>query len=268
MTDLPVHLRAVPEAAWIFMAVAAIFFLVSLAWAAWTSWRERHALALMSLAGGGIAALEEGWIDRLIQLWYPIDSPWVVFTALGIPQPLYVFLVYPGFIGLGAFVCYRGLLKHPDGRLLWPSFCIIVLMDVAFEVAATANGVFYYYGRQPFQLVVDGWPAWVAGINATGPVLGGWMLFKLEPWLRGARRPLLVLVPPLAYAGTYGATCWPTTTMLNSNVADLWLQAASLATIALSILIVAILKSTLTGIAMPQPSAATVRARMPGLPNR
>lgn len=200
MTPPPVDVEATLTASWIFMAVGALFFVFSLAWAVRESGRTSAALPLLALLGGVIASLEEPWINVSIQLWYPENSPLVVYTAMGHHQPLYLHLVYPGFVGLGAYVVHRGLLSNPDGRLLWRTFLGIAVLDLVFEGPATAAGIYAYYGAQPFQLFSDGWPAWVAFVNAAGPVLGGWLIFRLAPRLVGRQRLLLTLIPPAAYA--------------------------------------------------------------------
>jgi hypothetical protein len=246
VTGLPHHLGAHPEFSWLFMAVGAVFFVASTAWAANESRRLSTSIPILALIGGVVAALEEPWINTIIQLWYPRDSPLIVFTAMEHAQPLYVFLVYPGFVGLGAYVVYRSLDKHPDGRHLWRFFGGIVVMDLVFELPATAAGVFYYYGSQPIQWVSDGWPFWVAPVNAAGPIVAGWLMHRFVPILTGMQRALVVIaLPPLAYAGVYGAAGWPVYTLLKTDVPMAARWAAAAITIALCAGIVMLTKLSL-----------------------
>lgn len=244
--NTPVGVHADQTLSWAFVTVAAIFCLVSICWAVSELRRNRGLVALLALSGGLIASFEEPWINLLIKLWYPPDAPLIGFTALGHAQPLYVQLVYPGFVGLGAYVVYRGLLAHPDGSRLWPTFLGICALDLVFELPATASEVFVYYGPQPLQLFDDGWPLWVAPINAAGPVLAGWLLYRLVPVLRGGSQALLVLLPPLAYAGVYGAVGWPTYTVLNSDVPAAVRTIAALFTIGLCVAIAALVQIATT----------------------
>jgi len=246
MTSPPVHLQAADTASTVFLVVAALFFVASLAWAYREGRLHRSAVPWLALLGGGIASLEESWVDHLIQLWYPLDAPVIMFAGMGTPQPLYLHLIYPGFIGLGAYATYLGLKRYPDGRLLWPTFFGVMALDLAFEASATWAGVFYYYGQQPFQFFPNGWPLWVAPINAAGPLLGGWLILKLEPYLRGRRRPLIALLPPLAYSGIYGATGWPTATLMNSSVPMPWVWGGAIVTAALCVIIVQLIKLSLS----------------------
>lgn len=243
---MPYHLAAHPEFSWLFTAVGAVFFVASAGWAANESRRLSTWIPILALAGGVVAALEEPWINAMIQLWYPRDSPLVVFTAMEHAQPLYVFLVYPGFVGLGAYVVYRSLVAHPDGRHLWRFFAGIVIMDLVFEFPTTAAGVFHYYGSQPMQILADGWPFWVAPVNAAGPIVAGWLIFRLVPILTSGQRAVVVVaLPPLAYAGVYGAAGWPVYTLLKTDVPEPARWAAAVVTIAICTGIVALIKLSL-----------------------
>jgi hypothetical protein len=228
VTSLPVDAEANHALSLAFLVIAALFFAVSLGWA----FRERRlgggAVALLALLGGWVAAFEEAWINAQIKLWYPADTPFLLFTAVGHPQPLYVHLVYPGFVGLGSYVVYR-LLRTGATSRVWVAFWGICALDLAFELPATAGDIFLYYGPQPAQLFEGAWPFWPAFINAAGPVLGGYLLFRLEPVLSGRSRGLLVLAPPVAYAAVYGGAGWPLYTALNSDVPSVARWIASLA---------------------------------------
>ena len=243
--ELPVDIHAASAPSLVFLVVAALFFVASLWWA----YRERSRTgmwtAMLALAGGAIASLEEPWVNASIMLWYPRDAPAVLFTALDHPQPLYLHLIYPGFVGLGAYVVYRGLVSHPDGKLLIRTWWGIVLLDLAFEIPATSLNIFRYYGPQPLQFADGTLPLWVPFINATGPLVGGVLIYVLHSRLSGKRRALLILAPPLGYAGVYGAVGWPAYTALNSDVPQFAREVAAIITVALCVSIVVALRWSL-----------------------
>jgi hypothetical protein len=253
----PVGIDAAQGASWAFFAIAVLFFVGCAGWCLRRWRRAADPVPALALLGGLIASLEESWIDSLIKLWYPRDAPLVAFTAYGTPQPLYLHLVYPGFVGLGAYVIYRGLLRDPSGRLLWLAFLGICLLDLLFELPATAAHVFVYYGHQPFQLFHHGWPLWVAPINAAGPALAGWLLAALMPRLTGRWRLLLALMPPAAYAGVYAATGWPEFTLLNSHVPGVLRWVAALVVVALCITVVALITRFIPARGEPVSSGAS-----------
>ncbi|MGB8387597.1 hypothetical protein [Mycobacterium sp.] len=243
IVNLPYGAVAQQPWSWLFTIVGAMFFLASAAWVVRESRRHQTAVPVLALTGGLVAALEEPWINTLIQLWYPQDSPLVVFTVMDHAQPLYVYLVYPGFVGIGAYLVYRSLVHHPDGRHLWWFFVGIVLLDMAFELPTTAVGVFYYYGAQPMQPIANAWPLWVGPINAAGPVLAGALMYRVRRLAKGAPRAAsFVLFPPLAYAGVYGAAGWPVDMLLKSEVPSVVRWAGAAVTVALCVTIVALIR--------------------------
>lgn len=263
MVTLPVEIDAADTASHVFLAGGATFFAVSLVWAGREAGRLKTVVPLLAFLGGLIASLEEAWIDTHIQLWYPEDAPAVLFTAMDHHQPLYLHLYYAGFVGLGAYVTYRGLVRHPDGRMLWPAFAGICVMDLVFEGPSTYFDVYHYYGDQPFQLYDGGWPLWVAPINAAGPLLAGYLMYRLLPILQGWRIGLVALLPPISYAGVYGVTVWPTSTLLKSDVHEAWVWLGAVVTMALATLVVVLVKATLQGPKnqpLAKESRATVRA--------
>jgi hypothetical protein len=84
MTAPPLDMHADQLASGVFLTGGALFFLVSLVWAVRRSLRGQSWVPVLALAGGVLASLEEPWIDRLIQLWYPADAPLVMFTWFGV----------------------------------------------------------------------------------------------------------------------------------------------------------------------------------------
>jgi hypothetical protein len=260
VSSLPVGIHAAQAGSWAFTIVGAAFFAGCLGWTVAHWRRPGGVLPALAMLGGLIASLEESWIDVMIKLWYPRDAPLVAFTAFGTPQPVYLHLIYPGFVGLGSYVVYRGLLRDPRGGRVWLTFLGISLLDLAFELPATAGHVFRYYGPQPLQLFQGGWPFWVAFINAAGPVVGGWLIYKLAPRMFGAQKALLALMPPLAYAGVYAATGWPTFTMLNSAVPSGIRWLAALATMGLCVGVVKVLIATLSVPELATEPAGSTRA--------
>ena len=75
-------------------------------------------------------------------------------------------------------------------------------------------------------------------VNAAGPLLAGWLMYRLRDTLTGPRTAMVALLPPLAYAGVYGATTWPTTTALNSDSSGPIRWAAACVTMALCVVVV------------------------------
>ena len=259
----PAGLHADETGAALFFAIAILYAVAAVAWAAFGLRRGRGALPLILIAGGFIAAMQESLIDRMILLQYPDDSPVVAFTAMGVPQPLYMILIYGGFVGCGSYAAYRSLQRDPSGRGLWTIFAGVLAMDMAFEVPATAGDVFFYYGPQPFQVVANGWPLWVGFLAAGAPVLAGWMLHHLVPRARTARSQILLAgVPPLAWITVYFGAGWPAFITIGSDAPAVLRYGGAIATITIATGMVAVLRRTLPNTAQhgtPAVAPRTVR---------
>ena len=260
MVAPPAGLHADETGAGLFFAIAILYAVAALAWAAFGLRRPLGALPLILIAGGFVAAMQESLIDRMIMLQYPDDSPVVAFTAMGVPQPLYMILIYGGFVGCGSYAAYRSLQRDPSGRGLWTIFAGILAMDMAFEVPATAGDVYFYYGPQPFQVVANGWPLWVGFLAAGAPVLSGWLLYHLVPRARTVRaQALLVGVPPLAWITVYFGAGWPAFITIGSDASAVLRHGGAIATMALAIGMVAVLRWTLPAVSARASSTAVPR---------
>jgi len=260
----PTGLHADETGAAIFFAVAILYCVAAVAWALFGLRRPRGALPLILIAGGFVAALQESLIDRMIMLQYPDDSPVVAFTAMGVPQPLYMILIYGGFVGCGSYAAYRSLQRDPSGRGLWTIFAGVLAMDMAFEVPATAGGIYFYYGPQPFQVVADGWSLWVGFLAAGAPVLAGWMLHHLVPRARTVGSLVLLAgVPPLAWITVYFGAGWPAFITIGSDASAVLRYGGAIATMAIAAGMVAVLRRTLPSTAQRTVPAVAPRTAGP-----
>lgn len=265
MQPTPNHLQANVTASTVFLVVAVVFLLGALVWAA-RSHRRDGVLPVVLIVGGLIAALQESLIDRMILLWYPGNTPAIAFTALGVHQPLYMILIYGGFVGGGTYAAYRALIADPSGRGLWRTFAGIIVMDALFEVPATAGHIFFYYGPQPFQVVPDGWALYYGFIAGAAPVLAGWGLYKLRPRVSGAGVWLLALLPPTAWATSYFAAGWPTFITVNSRAPELVRWASAAATMGLATGLVALVVTVERGARRAPVPRVDEPARQPAQP--
>jgi hypothetical protein len=63
------------------------------------------------------------------------------------------------------------------------------------------------------------------------------LIFRFRHHLTGRSTAWAALLPPLAYAGVYGATAWPTATALNSDVSTPIRWGAAALTMVLAVLV-------------------------------
>ncbi|SPX87962.1 hypothetical protein [Mycobacteroides abscessus] len=229
MATPPVGTMADPVAAWAFMGANIVVAAVAVALA--TAWvlKHRNPVPIYCAIGGFLAMFaNEPILDRLMLVWYPVNSPWVVLELYGTKMPLYLFIGYPWYVGLGAFIVHRALQRGISAVGLWKIFAAIAILDVIIELPSTAAGVHVYFGAQP--------NFFEHGLSITIPfVMSAVSLgcgFALHWVLRQPQRawtPIAVtaIIPCTAVAILVG-TQWPVMLAQNSTSSPLavWLMAA------------------------------------------
>lgn len=248
----PVEARAA-DIAGAYTAVIGVCFVVGAAVCAREAVRRHDALPLIVLLSGLLAVVGEPIVDNLGAVWYPADNPVVPYTAMGVPQPLFLQLGYPLFWGAIVYAWYRLL---GEGRIgLWPLFGIVAAFDLFVEILGVkVLEVGIYYGPAPFR--VAGFPLWWAPVNAAVSIVAARLLLHLVPLLKGWRRLALLPVSPAAFVGTHAVTAWPVWLTMHSDVPQVVRWAAATLTVGLVLGLMALVKSTMTN---STPAASTGR---------
>ncbi|OXR45164.1 hypothetical protein B7C42_03122 [Nocardia cerradoensis] len=208
----PVGLNA-SGAAWIFTLVISIGFVAIAVWCLWFAVRRKDVLPLIMLGSGLLSVGLESIVDTLGNVWYANDNPWVVYTALGVPQPAFLILGYSLFWGGTVYVGSRFVLR---GTSLWLIFATVFAMDLFVEyLGAPILHVGQYFGFSPYNLL--GFPVWWAFVNGAVASVGVWLLIVLERRLRGWRRVALLVISPSAFAATHACCAWPVWVVLHAD---------------------------------------------------
>jgi hypothetical protein len=119
-------------------------------WVATWIVRKRDTTPLFCVTGGFLAMFaNEPILDRLMLVWYPVNSPLITAHFYSTPMPLYLLIGYPWYVGLGAFVVHRAVDSGITAAGLWRIFAAIAVLDVIIELPSTAAGVHIYFGPQP-----------------------------------------------------------------------------------------------------------------------
>jgi hypothetical protein len=199
---------------------------------------RRHATAvpLLLLAGGGFAALIEPIVDRNALVWFPAEGQWSVYTAYGVPQPLWLVMAYFWFFGGQALVVWALMRSGWAGRRVWWMFAGIVGVDVILEHAGLWTDLFFYFGPQPFDLT--GFPLWAGAVNASIPIVMATVVMLVESRLPGRRLLLVVPLFPAVQAAVNAWTQWPLWDTLNSETTSAVVWAGGAATIGFAVLAV------------------------------
>ena len=140
-------------------------------------WRkQRTPFYFITLVAVGVAALAEPLYDVAFDLWFydvhdgKSGAMWSTFTSFGVVQPNWA---HSGYIILyGAVAVYAGKRMY-EGTLsrkaIWLIWGAEILTSVVFEVIATANHVYAYYG--PYELRIMNYPLPIGVLEGTQTLL-------------------------------------------------------------------------------------------------
>jgi hypothetical protein len=180
-------------------------------------WRRHHSVVpLLLLAGGTICIVFEPVVDVLGLCFFPRPHQWVGIEAFGRPIPLFMYPVYSWFVGGQAILVWHLLRRGITRRQLWTCWLVIMAVDVVLESPGILMHVYTYYGSQPFN--PWGLPLWWPPVNATMPVVAGYLVWRVAPLLRGWRALLIVALLPMADGVANAATAWPVWLTLNTRL--------------------------------------------------
>lgn len=231
----PRQLQAADPEGVIYTVFLAALFVGVVGWLIFEAVRRRSALPILLLVGGAVTSLQEPMLDVLGLVWWPENLPGPAFTIFDRPMPYLVPIGYTFYVAGGAYVVYRLIAGGTSARKLFKVALALEAADIFFEMPWLSLGVYEYYGSQPFE--VFEFPLWWAPVNGTAPFLAGLVLYVLLPRLEGWRIALAAAVPPLCWAGVYGASAWPTFAALNADVPEVveWVAATVTMVIATAI---------------------------------
>lgn len=200
---------------WFFTIWGGGIGLLALPWCIYRGVKGRNWLPALMWFGGALAIVPEPLIDHVCYLWWPNDLPGPVVSGWQVHVPLFIPFAYAFFVGLNGYFGYVFLRKGISTRGVWLIFAVFVAADLALEYPGVGLGAYVYYGAQPFQL--GPLPLWVTWINATGMLIGSFLLWLVAPHLRGVGHLFVLMVPMLGYVTSWFTLAWPNYMALEWN---------------------------------------------------
>jgi hypothetical protein len=146
-------------------------------------------------------------LDLLCHIWYAPDLPLTIVSGWGNKVPLLVGLAWAFFVGMTGYLAYRRMAAGMTTRKVFELMGWYMLLDVGLEYPAITGHAWTYYSAQPFELL--GFPLWMTWINATGMLLGGFLVWILAPRVTGAWRLTVVFAPGWGYLTAWTVLGWP-----------------------------------------------------------
>ncbi|GAA4736842.1 hypothetical protein GCM10023199_12750 [Actinomycetospora chibensis] len=218
----PPDFSAGPIAGWFFTLYAgAAVIIIALVWATYTGFRKHNWLPLILIGGGFLCSLLEPMLDLLGHLRWANDLPFFVFTNFGIDIPLLIPFCYAAFLGLEPYFVYLVLKRGVTVKQLFMVYAVCGLTDAVMETPGLLLNVYEYYGVQPYSFLK--FPYWWGFLNGLCFLTIGFVIWYLEPRLKGFQRAWFLVIPPTVMAGTYFSVGWPHFLALNSTL-PVWLK--------------------------------------------
>jgi hypothetical protein len=200
----------------IYTAVMAVAILGFLLW-----WllddRERHRPHLpLILLGGLLSTLLEPAVDNMVLFGWPRNALWATLQANGHYYPAYVPMGYVWFDGGMIYLMYRLFERGLTARQIWGIAAAWICLDMPLNAVGHWFHFNGFFGPQPLEFW--GYPLWWVGSDAVLMLLGGAVLWKLMPQLRGWAVLFLLLWPGINQGIAAGAVLWPISWALHADV--------------------------------------------------
>jgi hypothetical protein len=197
----------------IVMALAVIGFIVW--WLIDERERRRPYLPLI-LIGGLISSLLEPTLDNMVLFGWPHNVLWRSLEGNGHYFPAYLPMGYVWFDGGLVYLMFRLFERGLTSRQIWTIALGFVVIDIPVNAAGHWFHFNGFYGPQPMEIF--GYPFWWFGADAVLIVLGGAMLYRLIPLLKGGSLIALVAFPGVNQAAAAAAVLWPVVWALHADV--------------------------------------------------
>jgi hypothetical protein len=233
-TIIPMPVMPAPPVAGVAFLIGTIVIMTAiLLWWAFGGERKCQGWVLpLIFAGTALSAvIIEPIYDNTLLYWYPDVNNLAFFHAFGRTIPWFVPLGYAWFFGGSAYLVWRVIEGGASTAKIWKLFAATAVVDWLAVSICEWLDLSAFYGNQPFHIF--GSPIWFSFCDATGGFVLGAALAVFVPYLRGARRLWLLILPSFSYASTLGSTTAPVSLALNSAWSRPVTWAAGAATMAL-----------------------------------
>ena len=191
-------------------------------------------ILLICLAGGLVACVWEPIVDTMGLCYIKEGAEIPTYTILDRTMPLFIPFVYTWYVGGLAYVAYRLYAAGITARGMFGLYLADVFINVWLESPGVLLGAYEYYGSQP----LDFWglPLWWTLMNPLMPMIGGAIIYRLEPHLRGWRLLGIIPIIPMVDGITNAGIGWPMWITLNTDGISLaWTHLAALASFSLAL---------------------------------
>jgi hypothetical protein len=257
---VPHGLHAGHFAGWFWTVWASVLAVALLPWVIRRA-RRHDPIPLLMYLGGLIVCIPEAMADHIYYLWWPKDLPGPAYNAYNLHVPLLIPLAYIGFVAMTGYFGYRLMARGLTRKGMVQLWLFFGALDLLLEYPGLTTGAYKYYGPQPFFLF--DFPFWMSWINATGMLLGSFLLWFAAPRLKGWHRAVVALIPSAGYVTAWYTLAWPNAYALDWNPGVVGRSVLSLCSLGACLITLRVIVGI---VCKPQPTAA--RQPEPAAPER
>jgi hypothetical protein len=141
----------------------------TLVWAGVLARRTKTALPVCLVLAVAAGSVLEPIYDLLYHLLWYVPGQWTLFTALDIPQPVWVMPAYVMVFGLPALLTYRAFAEGASLPKVFRLAALLTVTTACFETIANNVDLYGYYNEAAWRVLK--YPLWIAfmeGIQITG----------------------------------------------------------------------------------------------------
>jgi hypothetical protein len=198
--------------------------LLLLGYAVRMSREERSPFPVLIVVAAATGSLIEPLYDTSYHLfWLDHGHQWTLFTAFGLPQPVWVMPAYVMVFALPGLILYRKLAAGTTAAFIFKFAGLLVLTTAAFEITAVKTNLYTYYGHAPMRLL--GYPMWIAFMEASQIAGYAVLAAVLKRYAtRTSHMLALFLIFPANFAFETMGGGFPTIMAMNTPHPQMWVM--------------------------------------------
>lgn len=204
--------------------------------------RKGTPLPLLIAVSGALICIPEVFYDVIGGVYFPWSATQPLgeaYQILGRHMPWWIVAGWFGYGGFNFFM-FTLLSAKPKTKTLWLMLGGAAVGDVVFEEILLSFNVYHYYGNQPL-ILISQLPWWWIPCNSVGVFLAAALAYRFQEFLRGWRSLLMLVITPMSVTTVYGAIALPSWIAVNGNYGWLPTQLLGLLTLALGIVVFALI---------------------------
>jgi hypothetical protein len=217
------------------LVFSGVVFAIVVSIALWQVIVRREPLLLFCVFGGIAAVLVEPVCDVIGMIYHPEIGQITAFEAIGRKIPWHVVLLLSWYYALFAWLLAGSVGKKMTRRGFWKLFFGLVVFSTVLEISPTQQGLWKYYGEQPF--TISGMPLWWFVANAVSALAGGTLATIATRASTGWARWQVAFLMPVGIAGAHLGVALPTYIAMNMGWTGWCIQLAGVVTVIYSLVL-------------------------------